>query len=93
MSAGRDIAGMVREVASAGCDAVAIVCTNMRAAGLAKALEAELDVPVYDSIATTVWMSLLLAGVAPERVRDWGSLFALAPAPTGAEYADIRLGL
>lgn len=88
-----EIAGMVREVAGAGCDAVAIVCTNMRAAGLARALEAELDVAVYDFIATTVWMSLLLAGVAPERVRDWGSLFALAPAPTGAEYADIRLGL
>jgi maleate isomerase len=69
------IAGLVREVAQAGCDCVAIVCTNMRAATLAEPLERELRIPVYDSIATTVWKSLALAGVAPERVQGWGSLF------------------
>jgi maleate isomerase len=90
---GAQIAAMVREVAAAGCDAVAVVCTNMRAAGLVKSLEAELDVAVYDSIAATLWMSLRLAGVAPERVRGWGSLFALAPPPTGAEYVNIRVAL
>lgn len=70
-----DIAEMTRAVAREGCDAVAILCTNMRGAPLAQALEAELGVPVYDSIATTLWKSLLVAGVDPALVRGWGSLF------------------
>ena len=61
---------------SAGVDAIAIVCTNMRAAHLVESLEAELGVPVYDSIATTLWKSLVLANVPPARIRGWGSLFA-----------------
>jgi maleate isomerase len=72
----RDIADMARAVGQAGVNAVAIVCTNMRGAGLAEELEAELGVPVYDSIATTLWKSLLLAGAAPAQIRGWGSLFS-----------------
>jgi maleate isomerase len=72
----RDIANMARAVASAGVDAVAIVCTNMRAAPLVERLEAELGVPVYDSIATTLWKSLLLAEVPPASIRGWGRLFS-----------------
>lgn len=71
----RTIAELVREVVNEGCDAAVIVCTNMRGAGIVNALEIELEVPVYDSISTTVWQSLLLAGVAPSRVQGWGSLF------------------
>jgi maleate isomerase len=65
---------------------VAIVCTNMRGTGLAEELEAELGIPVYDSIATTLWKSLLLAGAAPAQIRGWGSLFSnplLASAQVG----------
>lgn len=69
------VARLVREVAQEGCDAAAIVCTNMRGAAIAPALEAELGIPVYDSIATTLWKSLRVAGVAPSRLRNWGSLF------------------
>jgi maleate isomerase len=72
----RDIAEMARAVTSAGVDAVAIVCTNMRGARLVEDLEAELGVPVYDSVATTLWKSLILAGVAPSRIHGWGGLFA-----------------
>ena len=71
----RQIADLARAVANEGCDAVAVVCTNMRGARLAEALEEELGIPVYDSIATTVWKSLRLAGVDPSRVQGWGSLF------------------
>ena len=81
-----DIDGMARAVASAGIDAIAIVCTNMRAAALVERLEARLGVPVYDSIATTVWKSLLLAEVPPASIRGWGSLFSdplLSVARTG----------
>ena len=78
----RRVAELVREVAREGCEAVAIVCTNMRGARVAEPLEAELGIPVYDSIATTLWKSLRLAGVDPSRVQGWGSLFAgHMPAP------------
>jgi maleate isomerase len=69
------VAGVVREVAGEGCDAVAVVCTNMRGAALAAGLERELGLPVYDSVATTVWASLKTAGVPPSAVKGWGSLF------------------
>jgi maleate isomerase len=71
-----DIADMSRAVGRTGVDAVAIVCTNLHGTGLAEKLEAELGVPVYDSIATTLWNSLLLAGAPPARIRGWGSLFS-----------------
>ena len=73
---------MIGAVAREGCDAVAIVCTNLRGASVAAALERELGIPVYDSIATTVWKSLGLAGVDPTRITRWGSLFRdLRPTP------------
>jgi len=77
-----EVATLVREVAAEGCDAVAVVCTNMRGADFTERLEAELKIPVYDSIATTVWKSLLLADVDPSAVQGWGSLFRLSPAQT-----------
>ncbi len=75
------IRGMVRDVMAgpppARPQAVAIFCTNLRGAPLAAELEAELGVPVYDTIATVVWKSLKLAGVDTRRIRNWGSLFDL----------------
>jgi maleate isomerase len=69
------IADMVRDVARDGCDAVAIVCTNLKGAELALRLEQELDVPVYDSITVTMWKSLALAGVESDSLSAWGGLF------------------
>ena len=66
---------MTREVAAARPDAIAIVCTNMRAAPLVAELEAAHGIPVYDTVATTVWKSLTLAGVDTRRVQGWGRLF------------------
>jgi maleate isomerase len=71
-----EIAAMTRAVVNEGCDAVAIVCTNMRGAGIAAALEAECGVPVYDSVAVTLFQSLRIAGCDPGVIRGWGSLFA-----------------
>jgi maleate isomerase len=70
------ISDMIRAVKNEGCDAVAIVCTNMRAASLVRALETELAIPIYDSIAVTVWKSLLVAGADPSRINAWGQIFA-----------------
>jgi maleate isomerase len=69
------LAGMIRTVAAEKPDAIGVVCTNLRAASLVAALEQELDIPVYDTIATVVWKSLKLAGVDPRRVTGWGRVF------------------
>jgi maleate isomerase len=69
------IAGLVREVAAAKPQAISIFCTNMRGAPLVEALEREIGIPIYDTVATAVWGSLKLAGVDPRRVQGWGRLF------------------
>jgi maleate isomerase len=69
------IADAIRSVVAQGCDAVAIVCTNMRGSKIAAALESEVGVPIYDSIAVTLWKSLQCAGVPAGRVVGWGRLF------------------
>jgi len=74
------IASMVREVAAAQPDAIAVMCTNMAAAPLAAELEGALGVPVFDTVATTLWKCLALAGVEGRRLRSWGRLFDLRAA-------------
>lgn len=66
---------MVREVAQARPDAIAILCTNLRGGPLVSELEAELGLPIYDSVATVVWKALRLAGIDTRRVQSWGRLF------------------
>jgi len=69
------IAEMTRAVAAEKPDAIVIICTNMAGAPLVDRLERETGIPIYDSIATAVWSSLLAAGMAPARVQGWGRLF------------------
>jgi maleate isomerase len=69
------IRAIIREVATAAPDAVAVVCTNLRGAPLVEQLEREIGMPIYDSISTVVWKSLLLADIEPKRVTGWGRLF------------------
>ena len=78
--AAAEIAAMVRAVASARPEAIVVACTNLRAAPLVDALERELDIPIYDSLATVVWQSLRLAGVDPRPIQGFGRLFDTAPA-------------
>jgi len=66
---------MVEEVAAGGPRAIAPFCTNLAAARLATAVEAELGIRMYDTVATGVWGSLSLAGVDPGQVVGWGGLF------------------
>jgi maleate isomerase len=69
------ITAMVRACARAKPQAITIFCTNMRGAPLAEALERETGIPIYDTVATAVWSSLKITGVAPARVEGWGRLF------------------
>jgi maleate isomerase len=47
----------------------------LRGAPLVEELERELDMPIYDTVSTVVWKSLLLAGIDATRVAGWGRLF------------------
>jgi maleate isomerase len=67
---------MTAEVAAARPDAIAVICTNMRGAPLAQELEAAYGIPIYDTVSTTVWKSLKIAGIDPNRVEGWGTIFS-----------------
>ena len=69
------LARMCREVAVARPDAITVFCTNLRAAPVAAALEEELGIPIYDTVATAVWAAMRQAGAQPSRIRGWGRLF------------------
>jgi maleate isomerase len=73
------LAGLVREVAQERPDAITTFCTNLRAAPLAQALEAETGVPLYDTVSTVVWKALRLAGADTRALQGWGSLFDEQP--------------
>lgn len=66
---------MVREVVTAGPQAIVILCTNLRGAPLVAELEAETGITIYDSVATVTWKALGLAGMDPTRVTGWGRMF------------------
>ena len=72
------VAGLVRDVARAGPEAIAIICTNFRGAGVAAALEAELSVPVIDSVSVTAAYAMHRTGLCPSAVFSWGSIFQRA---------------
>jgi maleate isomerase len=67
---------LMREVAAARPQAITTFCTNLRAAPLAAAVEAELGIALLDTVSTTVWGQLRAAGADPGQVRGWGQLFA-----------------
>jgi maleate isomerase len=67
---------MLREAAEARPAALTVMCTNLAAAQLAAELEHELDIPIYDSVATVVWKALKTVGVDSRAVQGWGRLFA-----------------
>lgn len=67
---------LTREVAAARPEAITTFCTNLHAAPLAEAVEAELDIPLLDTVSTTVWGALRACGADPTQLRGWGRLFA-----------------
>jgi maleate isomerase len=72
------VSGLVRRVAGAGPEAIAIICTNFRGAGVADGLETELSVPVFDSVAVTAAYAMHRTGLDSSAVRGWGSVFQRA---------------
>jgi maleate isomerase len=69
------VADMIRAVAAEGCDAIVILCTNLNGAGIAAALERELDVLILDSVVVTLWQSLRIVRADCGGLGNWGRLF------------------
>lgn len=69
------IGDMIRQVAAKGCDAVAILCTNMNGARICTQLENEYAIPLVDFVAVTLWHSLELAGCT-DILKNGGRIFA-----------------
>lgn len=70
-----EIAGAIRSVAQAKPDAIVVMCTNLAAAHLVEALEAELDIPILDSVAAFTWKAAQLCGIDTQGISGWGRLF------------------
>jgi maleate isomerase len=66
---------MCRQVAKDKPEAIAIYCTNLAGAPLAEEIEAELGIPVYDTIAAVTWKALKQCNIDTRRIQGWGSLF------------------
>lgn len=100
-----ELSTLITNVAAAGVDAVAIVCTNVHGAPLAEPLERRLRVPVFDSVTATLWHCLMLAGADRPTVgfgsllRSGGTRVALASVcerlllSSGADRVTARLDL
>lgn len=72
-----DIRMMLEEVASTeNIEAIAVVCTNFRAAALVSEIERKHNVAIVDSVLATIWQSLRVLGISTERLATkWGKLF------------------
>ena len=72
------VSRMVREAAAGRPDAVVVHCTNFRGGAVAPALEAELGLPVLDSVSVALWGAVRAAGGDPAPLAArWGRVFAL----------------
>ena len=69
---------LCRELADEGAQSIAVICTNVKGAGLATALELELGITLYDSVSVVVLRALQLASVPVDQVHGWGRIFALS---------------
>ena len=69
------VAGLIREVAREGPQAIIVLCTNFRGAPVVEELERDLNIPVYDSVSATVWKMMRMVGRNPSEIGGWGRLF------------------
>lgn len=68
----------IDEVCQAAPQAVVTYCTNLRAAHLATEVEARHQIPLLDTVSTTVWGMLRAAGHDPAQIQGWGELYGWA---------------
>jgi maleate isomerase len=69
-----EIRRMADAVADNGCEAIVIVCTNVRGALVAAELEERLKIPVIDSVSVTMRATLDIAGYQFTDAPRWGRI-------------------
>jgi maleate isomerase len=69
------IRDVLRQAAARGPDCIAVVCTDFNATALIEEMEAELGIPIVDSIAVTFREACRLAGI-DEPIPGWGKILA-----------------
>lgn len=70
-----EIVDRIREVARSSPDAIVVHCTNLYAAGVVDRLEAELGIPILDSVVVAFWGALRRLGLTAT-VQGFGQLLA-----------------
>ena len=66
---------LIEQAGSGDVHGVAVVCTNVFGAPHVVDVETQLGVPVFDSVAATLWQALHVAG-ASSAISGWGQLLA-----------------
>jgi maleate isomerase len=66
---------LIAQAGSGDVDGVAVVCTNVFGAPHVVDMENQLGVPVFDSVAVTLWQALHVAGTSSV-IAGWGQLLA-----------------
>jgi maleate isomerase len=69
------VSTMFADVARGDPHAIVTYCTNLNAADLAETLEAQWNIPLLDTVSTTIWGMLRLCGRLPSEIRGWGMIF------------------
>lgn len=70
------IEDLVRSVAEAKPDAIAVLCTNFRGAPIAAQVEQDTGIPVLDSVSITAASTMSKVGLDPGRITGWGQVFS-----------------
>jgi maleate isomerase len=60
---------------SARPEAFVTYCTNLRAAQLAQYVEEHWGIPLLDTVSTTIWGMLRMAGADSGGIKGWGVLY------------------
>lgn len=63
------------QVSRAQPQAIVTYCTNLRAAQLADRFESRTQIPLLDTVSTTIWGALRAVGADPTGIKGWGQLF------------------
>lgn len=71
------IESMIRTVAKSQPDAITVFCTNLRGASVVTRMENETDIPVFDTVATGLWKSLVDCGVDMTPLKMKGRIFQI----------------
>ena len=72
------IGNLIREVAKASPQAIAVFCTNFDGPRVAPVVERETGIPVLDSISVTIWHALRSVGYDTRSLAKWGRIFECA---------------